>query len=168
MKLGQGTIAKWKHKRKQQREVVKRGQLAQIEKDKSITFTDRERIIVEIITKCDFSKCGWYYHEDVFYYNNLKLKYCKYSEYSNSAQSCFGITRQDNHHSLHNIALGKAKQEIVDNIIADKKLAYINETIVTALNSKQVNPGDCTYCGTHNAEDKINCINCGVILTTRK
>lgn len=35
--------------------------------------------------------------------------------------------------------------------------------IIKDLN-KNENAGDCPYCGTKNAEDKTNCINCGAVI----
>ncbi|MCK9416768.1 hypothetical protein M0Q97_08945 [Candidatus Dojkabacteria bacterium] len=147
----------------------------QEEYNSSTIFTEEEKQICDIIIKSDFSKCNVMinrdyfgyddYHISKFIYNNLKLHY---KHYSHAIDNYFNLYRLDNGHFLKTIKMGKAKIEIINNIIKDKFQAYVENSITSAFNNKNENAGDCPYCGTKNAENKTNCINCGAVLTFNK
>ena len=135
------------------------------ERDSSTEFTENERIIPEIITKCDFTQNVYPNCEiEKYYYNNLELKYQKHWSYDSADSFSFTISRRDNNHQLHEIKLGNAKLEILQKMIADKKLAYVNESTISAMNCTDLPSGTCSYCGMQNAKDTVRCINCGAIL----
>jgi len=146
----------------------------------STMFTDEEKQVCDIIVKSDFSKCEFkkfykslgdgysltyetqYYHKII--YNNIKLYYffCSNKDIVHS----FDLCRVDNGHSLKTITMGRAKIAIIDKLINDKLTAYIENSITSALHNKSANAEDCPYCGTKNASDKTNCINCGAVIKT--
>lgn len=142
--------------------------------NESTTFTEEEKQICDIIVKSDFSKCDFdifdsYYDESTsmikyhkIIYNNVKLKYyhCIRKTYVHH----FDLYRVDNKHYLKTFNMGRAKIAIIDKLIDDKRKAYIENSITSALNNKSANAGDCPYCGTKNSENKTNCINCGAVI----
>lgn len=134
----------------------------------STEFTEEEKIICDIIIKSDFSKCNVEFRSNgdiynaFFVYNNLKLEYYMNDFYYGT---CFILKRVDNDHLLKEIKMGEAKLQIIDKIIKDKFDAYVQNSITSAFNDKSKNADDCPYCGTKNPKDKINCINCGAVIT---
>jgi hypothetical protein len=163
---------KVKEQVKEQSEKYKESLRKQKEYNSSTIFTEEEKQICDIIIKADFSKCTiniskhysdyMDYYISQFIYNNLKLYY---KHYSNDIYNSFNLHRLDNGHFLKTVKMGKAKIEIINNMIKDKYQAYVENSITSAFNNKNENVGDCPYCGTKNAEDKTNCINCGAVLT---
>jgi len=154
---------KLKERKRQQLEAALDYKKQVNEMDESTIFTKNEKVLMDIVVKCEFGTSVRYHSNINFYFNDLYVDYY-YSEDHRSGE--YSIYKKEKNSNIFLIGgyVGKAKRKIINDIINDKRSAYVENSIISAFNNKIKNSNDCAYCGTKKEKNRINCINCGAVI----